>query len=729
MPRAALKEIISAAAGIGEHGIRQWLHKHNLKELPPAVEGFIDDLRVAASADFDAHPSMVAKLRTLVKDDQSIKNKLTYALNAQYERRQLKSACEVLKNVAIVRSYEYDGLVVTPSRGKATVAWLSSVMALVEPLGFACKEYRTVAELLEVLAARHSYIPDCVRGLTFDEHEEFYARFCELYKRLKAGERPTLRAAALLPSILVKPSRAGGGLAQALGDVYKAAPGKDGKSVYYTFTPTRLGGFWKELHGKDYLRVEEHLVEAMCNIVGLQEKYAPKDWVAGPFTSAIMSRIEGELYDADFLTDLDGEGTRDKLMFACGQYWDLNTFELKMGKPTIHMSRHTGYSFPVKEMEELEAKLTVAGIDVEGIFARVREWEKLPGGARQYTQSIIDDLQKIAEIEEFEIFKMLHDSFTFRGDDGEKPGGFWVAIYRGLKLLVAAMKCADEVFVMDLGTMGENGKGFLWNVVKGLFGMLAAELPLQLVTRDPPSAEAPSPLLFSLRNVRFLGTPETEAGVTLRSSWMKMLGDPSTVYTGRGLRMDTVRFHIPCIFFCSTNVALEFSSVEGGIRRRAIGVDWPVTFTSNAVDNCERPKHAENIKHKAWYTPKRLAGHLLLLRACAKVWFKDNSRGLFPQPPQIKEATESMLESEAMGIIAEFMADAEKLGTTVAAGKDATTELKAKQALRAYLQRDYPKADEKVFMKALHSMVFFKAPVGSTKRIQCQKTKQWLKLV
>lgn len=31
-------------------------------------------------------------------------------------------------------------------------------------------------------------------------------------------------------------------------------------------------------------------------------------------------------------------------------------------------------------------------------------------------------------------------------------------------------------------------------------------------------------------------------------------------------------------------------------------------------------------------------------------------------------------------------------------------------------------------MKALQSLVFFKSPVGSSKKIQCQKTKQWLKL-
>ena len=158
------------------------------------------------------------------------------------------------------------------------------------------------------------------------------------------------------------------------------------------------------------------------------------------------------------------------------------------------------------------------------------------------------------------------------------------------------MLCCDEVFCIDMGTMGENGKGFLWAVVKAIFGMLAAEMPLQLITKDPPSAESPSPLLFSLRNVRFLGTPETESGVTLKSSWLKQLGDPSTVYNARGLRQDNVSFNIPAVLFCSTNVALEFSSVEGGVRRRAIGVDWPVSFTSSPVEVSERPKHRERTR-------------------------------------------------------------------------------------------------------------------------------------
>lgn len=46
LTRAALKELVSAAAGIGDRGIRDWCQKHYLDCPPPTMQGFIDDLRL-----------------------------------------------------------------------------------------------------------------------------------------------------------------------------------------------------------------------------------------------------------------------------------------------------------------------------------------------------------------------------------------------------------------------------------------------------------------------------------------------------------------------------------------------------------------------------------------------------------------------------------------------------------------------------------------------------------
>ena len=40
---------------------------------------------------------------------------------------------------------------------------------------------------------------------------------------------------------------------------------------------------------------------------------------------------------------------------------------------------------------------------------------------------------------------------------------------------------------MDQGFSGENGKGYLWEVVTHMFGSYASEAPMSLMTKDPPT--------------------------------------------------------------------------------------------------------------------------------------------------------------------------------------------------------------------------------------------------
>lgn len=390
--------------------------------------------RTASSRDFDNHPELVDLLKASgIKQTQSIKNKLTYALNSVFERQQVELAAAGLAGLADIRSFEYDGLVVTPQHGAASQQWMLAVLQIVEPLGFVLKPYRSVAELLELLALKHSYVPRPLWDVTWDGAARFYERLNELHRRLHQGETPSIVAAGVVKHVLMRCTRPGQiTYGKTLGDIYKAAPGKDGKSVFFTFKTTTHGGMWEELHGKDHLRVEEHLVEAMCNVMGIPESHAYKSWVAGPFTSSIIGRIEGSLYDSNFMAMLDGEASQDKLMFACGRFWDLETFELKSGTPDVLISRHTGYDFPEAEMQDLERRLATAEVDLESVFEEVRVWEEANhSNHRQYPQDLCDRLKQAMAFDDFEIFRLLHDSFTMRGDSGETSGGWWVALFRG----------------------------------------------------------------------------------------------------------------------------------------------------------------------------------------------------------------------------------------------------------------------------------------------------------
>jgi hypothetical protein len=326
-----------------------------------------------------------------------------------------------------------------------------------------------------------------------------------------------------------------------------------------------------------------------------------------------------------------------------------------------------------------------------------------------------------------EILRMLHDSFTTLGPDGERAGGWMVTLFRVGKLVAAGLSKRAKNFVVDLGTDGGNGKGFLWCAIKHTFGQLCGDLPLSMLAKDPPPAGAATPELFELRGLRLTCTPESEKSMTIRSMWLKAFGDSSTVYTGRGLYMESVRFKIPALFAISSNMQLNLTSVDGGVMRRSIGISWPVAFRANPQGNEERPCHAEDTESDAFYTPLRVAGYLFFVLECLEVFF-NKGQGLAYRPPQVRAATFVNISSEYAIYIRGLIDTMEECPGPAAATKKQFLD-SARARIAALEEVDIDQVKPAAVEKAAETLVVFKLPSGNTKKVQRISTRQYLRFV
>jgi hypothetical protein len=404
--------------------------------------------------------------------------------------------------------------------------------------------------------------------------------------------------------------------------------------------------------------------------------------------------------------------------------YNFTTRRVEEATPDMFISLHTGYPYPEREIEEI--RQSPAGRGLRDVLVRARNWEHTPLGDRtRYPPDITRDLEAIAGEPAFELVRTMHDSFTPNAPDGESAGGWPVTVFRVLKVPAAAASRSAENFLVDTGTDGENGKGVLWEAKKRTFGQYATEIPLTMLVKDPPDTENATPALYDLRGVRFTGAPESERTYTMKSMWIKNLADRATVFKGRGLYMDNVKFIIPSIFCLSTNVAVNFTSIDGGVRRRGIGVSWPVSFKTKPNGPMERKRHAEDIKSAAFYTPLRVAGFLYSIFTTHDVWFSDGQDGLSFRPPAVQEATMQLLVTECAELITQILDEQME----ECQPRDATSKIQFVRTAREFVRRELAadRLDEAMFNKAVECMIAFKIPVGSTPRVQRVASRQWMR--
>ncbi len=424
-------------------------------------------------------------------NNEQIANIIYYVGYTQIERRLLELARDALAGVAQVLVWECDGIFLMLEIGKT---W-AQVEAILDTVGrFKYKPYMPVAELLRDLELMYEGLPWAIVDADWMAQCRGLA---ELRTRLLKGETAGLLTGTILKHVLMKD-----GLL--LADVYRAVPGMQNAPMFMECQQRVRGHVWTLCpQGFRDTQFELVLVDLMCNLCQVATDEAPAKWKDGPMTKQLTGLIAASLFNEAFTFSLDGPDTYHLLPFACGQAYDMRQGVWVALKPDDCVSMTCGYAAPVELLDGLEAR---HGPQLRALLQQFRAFEQDPQGARQLPQDLIDGLTTVTDDPECELVKMLHNSFTPNHGTGETEGGWWVTVDR-LKTTAAGVTVNHENYMVDEGDSGDNGKGVDWNMRKHVFGDLAAEVPLGVLTAAPPAPGQNNTTLLALKNKRFTGTP------------------------------------------------------------------------------------------------------------------------------------------------------------------------------------------------------------------------------
>ena len=133
----------------------------------------------------------------------------------------------------------------------------------------------------------------------------------------------------------------------------------------------------------------------------------------------------------------------------------------------------------------MKTALADKGLDLELILQGIKDNEEL-GRVGPYADATVQRLNSIINLfpAEFELVKMMHESFTANTPDGEREGGWPSCIYRCFKIPAAAMMVVAANFVLDTGIDGNNGKGVLWAILINCLGAYACTVDEGILTKD-----------------------------------------------------------------------------------------------------------------------------------------------------------------------------------------------------------------------------------------------------
>jgi hypothetical protein len=329
----------------------------------------------------------------------------------------------------------------------------------------------------------------------------------------------------------------------------------------------------------------------------------------------------------------------------------MSTFELLDGKREFYISRTVGYEYPQEIFDRLDAE---SGATIDATFASIRAFEAgVQGDVEKYPPALVFALQSLASKADFELLRHVHSCFA------AETHGWPVTVFRGLKVLAAAISEAPvETFVNDEG-VGGNGKGFLTALAESIMGGLAWQLKEAMLVQKPPGAESPSPALLELRGRRMLAAPEVESAMRIQSAWLKRLCDQTSLWHARELYAKReVTFKLRAIFCVSTNQPLKFTSLDGGVARRGINVSYPFVFKHDPKSETEKPL-LDELKNTEYLAARR-AGYLYLILKAVRAFFGADRPGLRPLPAAVAAATETMLRAEFAEAVSEFLDDMTK---------------------------------------------------------------------
>lgn len=131
-----------------------------------------------------------------------------------------------------------------------------------------------------------------------------------------------------------------------------------------------------------------------------------------------------------------------------------------------------------------------------------------------------------------------------------------------------------ENFIANIGPGGGNGKGTMWGCVAAAGGDYAAELPVDIIIKQPRGAarEVFRSELAQLRGCRLLFCEEPDEGAQYDLGILKKITGGGKL-DGRAMRMDKVEFEAKWLFEMAANSRPGWKA-DGAMTRRYVEIAW-----------------------------------------------------------------------------------------------------------------------------------------------------------
>ena len=218
-------------------------------------------------------------------------------------------------------------------------------------------------------------------------------------------------------------------------------------------------------------------------------------------------------------------------------------------------------------------------------------------------------------------------------------------------------------------------------------------------------------------------TPEVDGQLCVQSSWLKRLCDGGCQWHARELYAKReIAFKLHTVVFVCTNTRLQFTTLDGGIARRAICVGYPYQFVAAPKEPLE--KQLDPVIKGAGFLTNNIAGLLFLVLKCAKVFFGEGGNGITPYPLVVRNATDALL-------VAEFAEAVESYVEQFLEPSTVPSEHCSRSELMASLSADPKFKELKVTKKDLTdtvaSVVVFATVTGRRERVRSKASGSFLK--
>jgi hypothetical protein len=335
---------------------------------------------------------------------------------------------------------------------------------------------------------------------------------------------------------------------------------------------------------------------------------------------------------------LDGEQTRNRLRFSCGNVLDFTTGEVRPCEPEDRISLCTGYPYSDWDAPE-ETKAFVAQMirDLLEVWNRNGSWEELEGAEERMGRLLtVSPMYRI-------IFQLFEDHGM----------ADWIIML----FVLGVMGTADlEELLFLADARGTNGKGTLLALLKAVLGALSdgyyatLEYAKHFVGNGVSRMNINNPDIAALAGKRVVAVNETPdggdaaAGGCFNAALAKSLASGDEPLVASAKYKDPSTFYPQCLLIFCTNAPPVFPAKDGGLKSRISFVNMPFEWVPNPTEPGQR-KIDVNIKNTVI---KTLPPEFLFWARHLAPGLKPKGRLVSPRPHKVTSDTETQFLADAI---------------------------------------------------------------------------------